>query len=64
MFELPTRLLVAYGLIALMVLAAVAAILWNWRNSHQRRDTRARNRLHETYRKRDEAAADHATTDR
>jgi hypothetical protein len=64
MFDLPTRLLVAYGLIALIVLAAVGFVLWSMRNTHQRRDSRARNRLDANYRKRDKAAADHAAAKR
>lgn len=64
MFELPTRLLVAYGLIALILLAAVAVVLWTVRNSQDRRDSRARARLSEQYRKRDQAAAEQAATRR
>ena len=56
MFDLSTRLLVAYGLIALMVLAAGAIIL-RWRhNSPHRRNLRARRRT-EHYRQLRRAAA-------
>jgi hypothetical protein len=52
---MPTRLLVAYGLIALMALAALAFTWWSTHNSQSRRDERARERLAERYRLRDEA---------
>lgn len=64
MFELPARLIVAYGLIAVMLLGGVALALWTVRNSQDRRDLRARNRLSEHYRKRDQAAAEQAATKR
>jgi hypothetical protein len=64
MFELPTRLVVAYGLITLMVLAAVAVAVWTFRNSQPRRDLRARARQTEHYRKRDQAAAEQAASKR
>ena len=54
---MPTRLVVAYGLIALMVIGAAALVWWRARNTHHRRDTRARAALEERYRLRDEAAA-------
>ncbi len=53
---MPTRLLVAYGLIALPVLAGAAFAWWTAYNSRSRRDARARTRLAERYRRRDEAA--------
>jgi hypothetical protein len=56
-FDLPLRLVIAYGLIGLMVLAAAAALWWRARNSYARRDERARVRLARHYRRRDEAAA-------
>jgi hypothetical protein len=55
--DLPMRLVVAYGLIGLMVLAAVAWAWWRARNTHPRREARERARLAEHYRRRDEAAA-------
>ena len=57
MLDPSTRLLVAYGLIGLMVLAAVAFIWWRAHNTQERRDTRARTKLAEYYRKRDQAGA-------
>ncbi len=64
MFEISTRLLVAYGLIAAMLLAGVAVALWNIRNSWQRRDARDRARLAKHYQRRDDAAAaERAATD-
>ena len=45
---------------ALIALTALAALAWLWlrrRNSWERRDTRARDRLAERHRLRDEAAA-------
>lgn len=59
-----TRLLVAYGLIALMVLAGLAFAWWARHNSSDRRAERSRTRLAERYRQRDEAAAERAATDR
>jgi len=56
MFDLPMRLVIAYGLIGLMVLGAVAFFWWRSRNTQERRDTRARTRLAEYYRKRDKTA--------
>ena len=57
MLDVTTRLAVAYGLIALMLLAAVGGVVWKLRNTQQRRDERSRARLAERYRQRDEAAA-------
>ena len=57
MDEMPARLLIAYGLIALMVAAAAAFAWWKSRNTRTRRDARARARLDERYRLRDETAA-------
>ena len=56
MLDQSMRLLIAYGLIGLMVLAAGAFVWWRARNTQERRDTRARTRLAEYYRKRDETA--------
>lgn len=65
MYDVTTRLTVAYGLIALLLLAALAIVLWNVRNSRQRRDERNRERLAKSYRRRDEAAAaQRSATDR
>ena len=64
MLEIPTRLIIAYGLIAAMLLAAVAVALWSVRNSWHRRDARDRARLAKHYQRRDEAAAaERAATD-
>ena len=64
MLEIPTRLLVAYGLIALMLLAAVAVAVWSARNTWHRRDARNRARLAKHYQQRDEArAAERATVE-
>ena len=57
MLDLPMRLVVAYGLIGLTVLIVAAWALWRARNTYARRDARARTRLDERYRRRDEAAA-------
>lgn len=56
-----TRLVIAYGLIALLMLAAAALAWWMSHNSRRKRDERARHRLEERYRSRDAAiaAADH-----
>lgn len=59
---MPTRLVVAYGIMALMVLAGAAFAWWTVHNSRSRRDQRARARLAERYRLRGEAAR-HAATD-
>ena len=64
MFDLPMRLVIAYGLIAVIVLAAVAVAVRIVRNSQPRRDLRARALQTEHYRKRDEAAAKQAATKR
>ena len=58
---MPARLLVAYAIIALLVLAGAAFAWWTAHNSRSRRDARARTRLAERYRLRDEAAARAAT---
>ena len=63
MFDLPTRLIVAYGIMALLVLAAGALVWWAAYNTRDRRNARDRARCHERYRQRDEnraaAKADH-----
>jgi len=56
--DMPIRLIVAYGLIALMGLAVLTWVGWRARNTQARRDARARSRLAEYHRRRDEAAAD------
>jgi hypothetical protein len=56
--DLPTRLIIAYGLIALMGFAVLALIGWRTYNTRERRDARARIRQAEYHRRRDEAAAD------
>ena len=58
---MPVRLLVAYGLIALMALGVLAFAWWSTHNSQRRRDGHARERLAERYRFRDEAASEHAS---
>ena len=57
MLDLPMRLVIAYGLIALMALAGAAFVWWRVRNTQARRDERRRGRLAEHYRKRDEGAS-------
>jgi predicted negative regulator of RcsB-dependent stress response len=49
------RLIIAYSLIALMVLAAVAVVCWNVYHSSRRTDARRRARQAEYFRKRDES---------
>ena len=56
--DLPTRLIIAYGLIALMSFAILALIGWRAYHTRERRDARARTRQAEYHRRRDEAAAD------
>ena len=56
--DVPTRLIIAYGLIALMGLAIVAWFAWRAYHTQQRRDARARIRQAEYHRRRDESAAD------
>jgi hypothetical protein len=56
--DVPTRLIIAYGLIALMGLAVMAWIGWRAYHTQQRRDVRARSRQAEYHRRRDEASAD------
>jgi hypothetical protein len=60
MFDMPMRLVIAYGLIALIALAGAAFAWWHSHNSQHRRDARARTRLAKRYRQRDEAAVDRA----
>lgn len=50
-----SRLVIAYSLIALMVLAAVAVVCWNVYHSSRRTDARRRARQAEYFRKRDES---------
>jgi hypothetical protein len=57
MIDDTTRLVIAYGLIALMLLAAVGGLAWKLHNTQQRRDERGRAKLAERYRQRDDAAA-------
>ena len=56
MFDLSARLVVAYGLIALTVMAAVAAVLWLRHNSPRRRYLRDQERTQAFYRGRQQAA--------
>jgi threonine/homoserine/homoserine lactone efflux protein len=56
--DVPARLIIAYGLIALMGFAVLAWVGWRAYHSQQRRDARARSRQAEYHRRRDEAAAD------
>ena len=64
MLDMSTRLLVAYGLIAAMLLAAAAVAFWSMRNSWQRRDARDRARQAKRYQVRDDArTAERATGD-
>ena len=56
--DMPTRLIIAYGLIALMGFAVVAWIGWRAYHTQPRRDARARSRQAEYHRRRDEAATD------
>lgn len=58
MLDLPARLLIAYGLIALMVLAAVAVTLWLRHNSPPRRHRREKARTDARYLRRRQAAAE------
>jgi hypothetical protein len=58
---MPTRLLFAYAIVALLVFAGAAFAWWTAYNSRDRRDARARARLAERYRVRDEAAGRAAT---
>ena len=50
-----TRILLAYAILAVLVLAGAAFVWWTAYNSRDRRDARARARLAERYRLRDEA---------
>lgn len=56
-FDIPARLLVAYALIVLLVLAAIALAGWRASRTQRWRDRRANERLAERYRQRREAAA-------
>lgn len=58
MLDLSARLLIAYGLIALMVLAAVALALWLRHNSPHRRYRRDKSRTDALYRRRQQAIAE------
>ena len=58
---MPTRLILAYAILAVLVLAGAAFAWWTKHNSRERRDARARSRLAERYRQRDEAAGRAAT---
>lgn len=51
-----TRLIIAYSLIALMVIVAAAMIWWKAYHSTRRVDARRRAKLAENYRRRGEAA--------
>ena len=56
MLDPTLRLIITYGLIGLLLLAALALLWWRAHNAHPRRDARDRARLVERYRQRDEAA--------
>jgi hypothetical protein len=58
MLDMPMRLVVAYGLIAAMLLIATAIAWWSRYNSRERREVRSRARQAEIYRVRDETAAE------
>ena len=58
---MPTRLLLAYAIVAVLVLSGAAFAWWTPYNSRDRRDARARARLAERYRLRDEASGRAAT---
>lgn len=53
MADTPTRLLVAYGLIAVMVLAAATIVWWKARQSPRRIEARKRARRRAAYRAHD-----------
>ena len=57
MADTPTRLLVAYTLIAVMALAVAALVWWRARNTQNRQNARAASRLAERYRQRKEASS-------
>jgi len=57
MFDLSGRLMIAYGLIALIVLAVAGMVLWRRHNTPRRRRLRDRVRTTERYRRRQEQAA-------
>ena len=56
MFDPPMRLVIAYGLIALMALAMVGIVVWCRHNNPRRRYLREKARDAEYYRRRDQAA--------
>jgi uncharacterized iron-regulated membrane protein len=62
-FGAPARLIVACMLIVLLVVAALALVLWNARTTQRWRDRRARERLAERYQQRREAAAEQDAAD-
>jgi hypothetical protein len=65
MFDVPVRLVIAYGLIALMVLAAVVLVWWGLQNTDRERRRRERAKDLERYRRRDASAeSDQLTTSR
>jgi hypothetical protein len=65
MFDVPVRLVIAYGLIALMVLAAVVLVWWGLQNTLRERRRRERAKDLELYRRRDASAeSDPFTTSR
>lgn len=57
MFDLSTRLIIAYGLIALMVMAAAAVVMWLRYHSPRRRYLRDQARTDAFYLRRQHAAA-------
>jgi hypothetical protein len=62
--DLPLRLVVAYGLIALILLTVAGGVVWMVRNTPQRRNARDNARQAEYYRKRDDKAAAAAALER
>lgn len=64
MMDIPTRLVIAYGLIGLVVLAAAAAIRWAYRNTHRQRVARERAKYEKRCQLlREEAASSHSAAD-
>jgi hypothetical protein len=57
MLDTPTRVLVAYGLIVLLALAAAAVVWWKLSYPRRRSDARARQREKDHTRRRDAAEA-------
>ena len=65
MADLPTRLVIAYALIGLILAAGITMFFWMSRNTQRHRDARARARLEKRRRLRDRARAkEHTRIDR